>query len=89
MGKYFISGQIPTLIAIPDTDGDGMTDTWESNHGSNPSVPDADADADGDGYTNIEEYRAEENPKLDTDNDGMFDAWEMENSSNKLVICII
>jgi hypothetical protein len=79
MGKYFISGQIPTLIAIPDTDGDGMTDAWESNHGSNPSVPDADDDADADGYTNIEEYRAEENPKLDTDNDGMFDAWEMEN----------
>jgi hypothetical protein len=79
MGKYFISGQVPTFIAIHDTDGDGMTDAWESSHGSNPLVPDANADADGDGYTNIEEYSAEENPKLDRDNDGMFDAWEMEN----------
>lgn len=46
-----------TVIA-PDTDsdGDGMPDSWERNHGTNPGLDDASADADGDGHSNLQEY---------------------------------
>jgi hypothetical protein len=39
-----------------DTDGDGMPDTWESDHGLNPNVPNNNGDFDNDGYTDLEEY---------------------------------
>jgi hypothetical protein len=40
-----------------DSDGDGMPDWWEIEHGLNPNDPaDASKDSDGDGYTNIEEF---------------------------------
>jgi hypothetical protein len=55
-------GGYPELTFSPedvpaDTDGDGMPDTWEKNHGLNPNdVSDGPADTDKDGYTNIEEF---------------------------------
>jgi len=52
-------GGYPALTsdAYPtDTDGDGMSDVWEINHGSNPNVYDPTGDANGDGYNNIENY---------------------------------
>jgi hypothetical protein len=39
-----------------DTDGDGMPDAWETQHGLNPNVADNNGDFDSDGYTNLEEY---------------------------------
>jgi len=39
-----------------DTDGDGMPDAWESAHGLNPFVNDANLDKDGDGLSNLQEY---------------------------------
>ncbi len=40
-----------------DTDGDGLPDWWERQHGLNPDNPaDGAMDTDGDGYTNLEDY---------------------------------
>jgi hypothetical protein len=39
-----------------DTDGDGISDAWETAHGLNPnSASDGNSDS-GDGYTNVEKY---------------------------------
>ncbi len=48
-----------------DSDGDGLPDWWEVEHGLNPNLadtgntgtPDGYKDADGDGWSNIEEYQ--------------------------------
>ncbi len=53
-------GGWPDLQSAPaprDSDGDGMPDAWEQQHGLNPNdVADGSQDRDGDGYTNVEEY---------------------------------
>ena len=50
-------------IVVVDADGDGMPDDWESAHGLNPTVSDANQDADGDGLTNYQEYNAGNDPQ--------------------------
>ncbi|MDM8550703.1 C1 family peptidase [Desulfobacterales bacterium HSG2] len=61
-----------------DADDDGMTDSFEFQHGLDPSNPDdASGDRDEDGLTNLEEYEIGTNPNLeDTDDDGMTDGYE-------------
>jgi pectate lyase len=53
-------GGWPTVaVGTPpvDSDGDGMSDSWETARGLNPNhAGDANSDRDNDGYTNIEEY---------------------------------
>ena len=48
------------LTVLPDADGDGLPDAWESAHGL--SSADALADSDGDGQRNLGEYRSGTNP---------------------------
>ncbi len=53
-------GGWPDLQSAPaprDSDGDGMPDLWEQQHGLNPAdTADGPQDRNGDGYTNVEEY---------------------------------
>ncbi len=54
--------QLPDLYLDRDSDGDGMPDTWEADHGLNPAVDDAAGDKDNDGVSNLKEYGAGTNP---------------------------
>lgn len=63
----FCKGQQPAEqkidIANADSDGDGLPDKWENDHGLNPQDPsDAETDLDQDGFTNIEEFLAKTDP---------------------------
>ena len=42
--------------APTDTDGDGMPDDWERQHGLNPNDPADGNIVSSDGYTNLEKY---------------------------------
>ncbi|MBI2438727.1 MAG: hypothetical protein HYV36_07950 [Lentisphaerae bacterium] len=44
------------------TDGDGMSDYWESQNGLDPQKYDANLDLDGDDWSNFAEYQAGTNP---------------------------
>jgi pectate lyase len=51
--------------ALPDSDGDGMPDAWETQNGLNPADGgDGAKDTDSDGYTNLEEYLNRTNPRV-------------------------
>ena len=52
----------------PDTDHDGMPDTWETKYQLNPAkASDGSIDTDGDGYTNVEEYLNGTSPRQKID----------------------
>jgi hypothetical protein len=57
-------------LAVIDTDGDGIPDAWESQHGLDPNNPaDALLDSDSDGLSNLEEYLSGTDP---TDSQSRF-----------------
>ena len=47
----------------PDSDGDGIPDGWEVQYSLNPLEHDSAMDPDQDGFTNLEEYYSNTNPK--------------------------
>ncbi len=52
-----------SVIVVPDSDGDGIPNDWETANGLNPnSALDAALDKDGDGVSNGDEYTAGTNP---------------------------
>lgn len=64
--------------SFPDKDQDGMDDAWESAHGLNPLVDDANLDNDKDGVSNIVEFRLGLKPNNpDSDGDGLYDGDEI------------
>lgn len=67
-----------------DTDGDGLYDDWETEHGLNPNnAADAGQDRDNDGLSNLQEYRQKTSiDDPDTDHDGATDGAEVNAGSN-------
>lgn len=56
-------GPVELRATLPDSDGDGMADVWETENGLNPADPaDAALDADQDGQSNLAEYLADTHP---------------------------
>ena len=52
-----------TLTVLPDADGDGLPDAWETANGLNAAAAaDALLDSDGDGQSNLAEYRSGTSP---------------------------
>ncbi|MCF7732294.1 MAG: hypothetical protein K9N23_11425, partial [Akkermansiaceae bacterium] len=47
-----------------DSDGDGLPDWWEEQHGLDPGLADANSDFDNDGWSNLEEFRRGSNPAV-------------------------
>ena len=70
----------PPTLATPDSDNDGLTDTFENTIGTNPSL----VDTDGDGLTDGAEVAIHSTNPLseDTDGDGASDFDEVNNSTD-------
>jgi hypothetical protein len=54
---------VSITVGVPDSDGDGMPDDWETANGLDPQFDDAGLDLDCDGKTNLEEYLAGTDPQ--------------------------
>ena len=60
--------ELKSVAAPPDADGDGMPDAWETAHKLNPhNAADGAWDSDNDGYTNIEEFLNQTDPREHVD----------------------
>jgi len=67
----------PISSSLADTDGDGMSDAYEINHGLDPNVSNLGMDTDNDGLEDIVEHDGGTHPnKADTDDDGYLDGVE-------------
>lgn len=67
-----------------DSDGDGISDTFETENGLDPdNTADAQSDADGDGLSALDEFLNHTNPNApDTDGDGCSDPDEIAGGYN-------
>lgn len=64
-----------TELPLPDTDGDGVPDWWESRYALNPlSQNDAALDPDGDGLSNLQEFLNATDPNVANTAPGLQDS---------------
>ncbi|GAA5481477.1 hypothetical protein [Haloferula sargassicola] len=86
--QEFLAGSDPTdfYSTAADTDGDGMTDTWEVQYFgdlSHDGTADADANGGPDGLTDYDEFLEGTDPTdSDTDDDGLNDGDEISGDLN-------
>ncbi|MGB1259036.1 MAG: cadherin domain-containing protein [Akkermansiaceae bacterium] len=67
----------------PDSDSDGLTDSWEVTHFGSVSAQNGSGDPDNDGLSNAGELAAGTDPNNgDSDNDGFADALEVAQGSD-------
>jgi len=74
---------------LPDSDMDGLPDSWERKYSLNPllgtGMDGPNSDRDGDALSNIEEYKNNTDPNNgDTDGDSLTDKWEVDNKLSPL-----
>ncbi|RCU50892.1 hypothetical protein DU002_06080 [Corallincola holothuriorum] len=58
---------VPGMMDMEDSDGDGMWRGWELAHGLDPTVADGELDSDNDGFTNLQEFVAHTHPMNQSD----------------------
>jgi len=77
-GYGFFNNRPRAFLLEPDSDSDGMPDSFEITYFGNNSR-DGNDDYDADGVTDYQEYLNETNPiiNIDTDSDSMPDDWEI------------
>lgn len=76
---------VQIIDAALDSDGDGMPDAFEWQHGLRTDVADDTLDPDGDGLSNLAEMNHQTNPhQADTDGDGLSDAVEVQAGTHPL-----
>jgi len=61
--SQFAEAYLGTNTGLVDSDGDGIPDGLEALYGKNPLVPDATIDTDGDGISDIDEIKANTDPR--------------------------
>ena len=76
LAGHHVTAAEPLILSLKsDSDGDGLTDAFESFYGIDNTSMSADGDEDGDGVTNLEEQNRGLDPtNSDTDGDGVNDS---------------
>lgn len=88
----FIDNVKLSTVPAPDSDNDGLPDSWEEANGLDKTIATgvngADGDLDSDSFTNLDEFTAGSQPNNvlstpnDVDADGLADLWETSNFGN-------
>ena len=93
MAVSFVASQQPIALAVedsigpgPDSDSDGLSDSFEKGLGSDPTLQDSDSDGLSDGleYTGGDSGIPTDLIDSDSDNDGLSDSYEASSGTNPI-----